>query len=80
MVFLIQNTQNGDTKALHLKLDKPIRVTEEERDLLMNLEDRSEDQLDATKAELKTEGAGTNLLYTNHLLCKSVFPVLLNTV
>ena len=27
MVFLIQNTQNRDAKALHLKLDNLIRVT-----------------------------------------------------
>jgi low affinity Fe/Cu permease len=31
MVFLIQNTQNRDMSALHLKLDELIRVNEDAR-------------------------------------------------
>jgi low affinity Fe/Cu permease len=52
MVFLIQNTQNRDTEALHLKLDELIRATKGARDSAMELEDKSEEQLDAVKAEL----------------------------
>ena len=52
MVFLIQNTQNRDTEALHLKLDELIRASKGARDFIMDLEDKSEDQLDAVKAEL----------------------------
>jgi low affinity Fe/Cu permease len=52
MVFLIQNTQNRDTEALHLKLDELIRVTKGARHSAMELEDKSEEQLDALKAEL----------------------------
>ncbi len=52
MVFLIQNTQNRDTEALHLKLDELIRASKGARDSIMDLEDKSEDQLDAVKAEL----------------------------
>ena len=52
MVFLIQNTQNRDTEALHLKLDELIRVTKGARDSAMALEDKSEEELDAAKAEL----------------------------
>jgi low affinity Fe/Cu permease len=52
MVFLIQNTQNRDTEALHLKLDELIRATKGARDSAMELEDKSEEQLDAIKAEL----------------------------
>jgi low affinity Fe/Cu permease len=52
MVFLIQNTQNRDTEALHLKLDELIRATKGAPDSAMELEDKSEEQLDALKAEL----------------------------
>jgi low affinity Fe/Cu permease len=52
MVFLIQNTQNRDTEALHLKLDELIHATKGARDSAMELEDKSEEQLDAIKAEL----------------------------
>ena len=52
MVFLIQNTQNRDTEALHLKLDELIRVTKGARDSARALEDKSEEELDAVKAEL----------------------------
>jgi low affinity Fe/Cu permease len=37
MVFLIQNTQNRDTKAIHLKLDEMIRALEGARNQLLNL-------------------------------------------
>jgi low affinity Fe/Cu permease len=49
MVFLIQNTQNRDTEAIHLKLDELIRATQGARNSLMTLEDRSEAELDAVK-------------------------------
>ena len=52
MVFLIQNTQNRDTEALHLKLDELIRATKGVPDWAMALEDKSEGELDAVKAEL----------------------------
>jgi low affinity Fe/Cu permease len=52
MVFLIQNTQNRDTEALQLKLDELIRATKGARHSAMELEDKSEEQLDAVKAEL----------------------------
>src|SRR5208337_4637563 len=49
MVFLIQNTQNRDMSALHLKLDELIRVNKEAHNKLLNLEDLTEEEL----AELK---------------------------
>lgn len=45
MVFLIQNSQNHDAQALHLKLDEIIRSIHGARNSLMNLEDVSDEQL-----------------------------------
>ncbi len=39
MVFLIQNTQNRDAKAIHLKLDELIRAAKRARNDLIDLED-----------------------------------------
>jgi low affinity Fe/Cu permease len=49
MVFLIQNTQNRDMAALHLKLGELIRVNQDARNRLLNLEDMTEDELDRLK-------------------------------
>ena len=45
MVFLIQNSQNRDTRALHLKLDELIRVTSHAENRFINLEDHTEEEL-----------------------------------
>jgi low affinity Fe/Cu permease len=56
MVFLIQNTQNRDTKALHLKLDELLRALPEAREQeFMDLEDRNEQQLQAERTKLFDE-------------------------
>jgi low affinity Fe/Cu permease len=49
MVFLIQNTQNRDAQAMHLKLDELIRAVQEADNAVM----RAEDETDAELAELK---------------------------
>ena len=46
MVFLIQNTQNRDSKAVHLKLDELIRALQGARDHLVDLEKLSDDELE----------------------------------
>ena len=45
MVFLIQNTQNRDAKAVHLKLDEMIRAIKGARNQLVDLEDLSDEEL-----------------------------------
>jgi low affinity Fe/Cu permease len=46
MVFLIQNTQNRDAKAIHLKLDELIRAVEGARTHLVELEELSDEELE----------------------------------
>lgn len=45
MVFLIQNTQNRDTSALHLKLDELIRATKGAHTVLLDMEEMDDKQL-----------------------------------
>ena len=45
MVFLIQNTQNRESKAIQLKLDELIRATSA-RDSFIDIEDLTDDELD----------------------------------
>src|SRR4051812_37793114 len=45
MVFVIQNTQNRETRALQLKLDELIRAVEKARNELVDLEDLSDEEL-----------------------------------
>ena len=46
MVFLIQNTQNRDAIAMHLKMDEVIRAIEGAHNALLDLEELSENDLD----------------------------------
>jgi len=51
MVFLIQNTQNKDAEAMHIKLDELIRAIAQARNALLNLEELEETDLDRIRAE-----------------------------
>jgi low affinity Fe/Cu permease len=53
MVFLIQNTQNRDAHAVHLKLDELIRATKGARNALVGLEDMSDEDLDKLQHEFE---------------------------
>jgi low affinity Fe/Cu permease len=61
MVFLIQNTQNRDGKAVQLKLDELIRATKGARASYLGLEDLSDDDLHQLDKEFKelTQRPGT---------------------
>ena len=52
MVFLLQNTQNRDTKALHLKLDELIFVNRKARNALME----AEEELDDDEMQRESDG------------------------
>jgi low affinity Fe/Cu permease len=53
MVFLMQNTQNRDAKAIHLKLDELIRGVKGARTGLVRLEDLTEADLDELRKEFE---------------------------
>ena len=53
MVFLIQSTQNRDARALHLKLDELIRATRGARDVFADLEEATEEELNAFQQEFE---------------------------
>jgi low affinity Fe/Cu permease len=46
MVFLIQNAQNRESKAIHLKLDELIRAVIRARNEMIDIEHLTEEQLD----------------------------------
>ncbi len=53
MVFLIQNTQNRDAEATHLKLDELIKATQGARNSMIDLDELSDQQLKQLEAEYK---------------------------
>ena len=66
MVFLIQNTQNRDAKAVHLKLDELIRALKGARNELIDLETLTDEDLASLEKQFlrvrkKAELSGTKL-------------------
>lgn len=53
MVFLIQNTQNRDGKAMQLKLDELIHASKAARDAFVDLEDLTDSELAEIDNEFK---------------------------
>ncbi len=53
IVFLIQNTQNRDAKAIHLKLDELIRSARGARTRLVDLEELTDEELDKLQDEFR---------------------------
>jgi low affinity Fe/Cu permease len=65
MVFLIQNTQNRDAKAAHLKLDEVIRALKGARNELIDLEKLADEDLTSLEQQFervrkKAERNGNN--------------------
>jgi low affinity Fe/Cu permease len=61
VVFLIQNTQNHDSRALHLKLDELLRAVKDARNSLVDVEELPDEELAKLEAEfrrLRTGGRG----------------------
>ena len=53
MVFLIQNTQNRDARAIHLKLDELIRGLKGARNRLVDLENCTDEELEEMEREFR---------------------------
>ena len=54
MVFLIQNTQNRDSRAVHLKLDELLRAVPRARKEFMEAEEEDLDEIEREKAIVDT--------------------------
>lgn len=71
MVFLIQNTQNRDSEAMHLKLDELLRSHSKAFNALMDLEELDEKHLDKLRdhyEELARQArAGKNIKGSPHI-------------
>ena len=53
MVFLIQNTQNRDSNAIHVKLDELIRAQEGANKALLDIEELDETDLETMRHEFE---------------------------
>lgn len=53
MVFLIQNSQNRDAKAVHIKLDELLRGVKGARTELVDLEDLNDEELEKLHEEFR---------------------------
>jgi low affinity Fe/Cu permease len=51
MVFLIQNTQNRDARATHLKLDELLKSVKGARDMFVDIEEMSDVELEKLQDE-----------------------------
>jgi low affinity Fe/Cu permease len=53
MVFLVQHTQNRDSRALHLKLDELLRSMEMARNRLIDLENCTDAEIDQIERQFR---------------------------
>ena len=57
MVLILQNTQNRDSAALHLKLDEMVRVEPDARDDVRGVESKPANEIDELHLEQKDAAA-----------------------
>ena len=57
MVFIIQNSQNRDGLALQIKLDEIIRAIGRAQNIYLDLENRSQEELDEIKSQFEALAA-----------------------
>lgn len=60
MVFLIQNSQNRDSKAVQLKLDELIKAGPRASDKMIDLENMSEEEIQKFEEKFRTLGDKAN--------------------
>ena len=60
MVFLIQNTQNRDSRAFNLKLDELIRSLKKARNELIDLENMTDDEVAELQKQFEQIGRRAN--------------------
>lgn len=53
LVFIIQASQTRDTKAIQVKLDELLRVDRQARNELINLEDKTDEEIARSKREFR---------------------------
>lgn len=53
MLFVLQNSQNRDTKSVNIKLDELLRAIEGARNRLADLKDASDDELEQLEGEFR---------------------------
>jgi len=71
MVFVIQQSQNKDTKALHLKLNELIACNQHASNRLIDIEDLTADEIEVLKnyyVELSKLSAREKNVFTTHSL------------
>jgi low affinity Fe/Cu permease len=66
MVFIIQNTQNRDARAINLKLNELIRAVDKARDQMIDIENLSDLELDELQAKYERIKAAYESRQKNH--------------
>ena len=75
MMFVIQQSQNKDTLALHLKLNELIAANEATSNRLIDSEDLTEEELEVIKkyySKLSLKSQRANSLFSTHSLDEAV--------